>query len=57
MKAEYQTEVIINQKKIPLNPFVQNFYTHTLLGSIQALHDIPSDVESLTITIQKVVKL
>lgn len=49
----YNTEIQINGKAIPLNPFVQSFFSNTLLGSVQALRDVPSDIESITIKIIK----
>ncbi len=53
-ESKYSIEIQVNQKSIAINAFVQNFYTHTLLGSLQALKDIPENVESLSIQIKKV---
>mgnify|MGYP000902488134 CR=1 FL=1 len=50
---KYTVEIKINGEDVLLNPFVQNFYTSTILGSIHALKDIPDTIKSLTINIEK----
>ncbi len=51
--TQYQVEIIINDKNVSLNSFVQAFYANTLIGSLQALRDAPTHVESLTVKIKK----
>lgn len=51
--SPYEVSINVNGKEVSINAFVHNFYAHSLLGSLQALRDIPPNVESVTIQIKK----
>lgn len=51
LENQYKIDLKVNGIPIELNSFVQNFFTNTLLGSLHALRDVPTQIESLTIHI------
>ena len=49
----YSLEMQVNGQTIAMNSFVTNFYINTLLGSLQALRDIPEDITAVNISIKQ----
>ncbi|MEK9150292.1 MAG: molybdopterin-guanine dinucleotide biosynthesis protein B [Candidatus Desantisbacteria bacterium] len=50
-KKQEEMELFVCQKRIPLNPFVKEFFKNSILGMIRSLRDVPEKPKEIEIRI------
>jgi molybdopterin-guanine dinucleotide biosynthesis protein B len=52
-EKEPQIRLDVNDKSIPMNPFVQKIFSNTLMGMVRSLEGIPEDPECIILALSK----
>ena len=53
MSEKYEIKIETNGNNLPLNPFIQEFYSNIILASLKSLKGVPEQIDSVSITVKK----
>jgi len=56
MKKNFETELWVNNRKLPLNHFVQETVANVMIGFVTALKEMEESPKSLEVRIKKLAK-